>query len=291
MMKVLITGATGLLGGSLVTSLADAGYRILRHGYSKTADFNGDLTDPVASARLLTEADPDMVVNLAALTQVDACEADPQRAYLLNVRTVQNLCGWIRSSQPQCHLLQLSTDQVYDGNGPHDEESCTLRNYYAFSKFAAELAAASVGATILRTNFFGRSCVSGRHSFTDWLHQALVAGTPIKVFSDVLFSPLSLRTLCAMIILLLRSRPQGVFNLGSREGMSKADFAFAFAASLGVSAAPLQRALSSESLRLTARRPLDMRMDCRRVEANLGLVMPRLLDELALVRGDYHEKA
>jgi len=152
---------------------------------------------------------------------------------------------------------------------------------------AAEIAAGAVPSTVLRTNFFGRSRCAGRASFSDWLAGALRAHSPITVFDDVLFSPLSINTLCDMIARVLERRPQGVFNLGSRAGMSKADFAFALAQALQLPAGAMARGQSGASLR--AYRPKDMRMDSSLFEQTMGLQLPALIDEIQSLRSDYRE--
>jgi len=143
---------------------------------------------------------------------VDRCQTDPQYAYLLNVRVIENIVAWTHLSKRSCHLIQISTDQVYDGPGPHAEEQTTLTNLYAFSKYTGELAAAQIPSTILRTNFVGRSLSQKRKSLSDWLYSALNSKTPIQVFDDVLFSPLSMGTLTEMITLCTQTKPIGTFN-------------------------------------------------------------------------------
>jgi dTDP-4-dehydrorhamnose reductase len=139
---------------------------------------------------------------------------------------------------------------------------------------------------VLRTNFFGKSQRPGRTSFTDWLATALRRQDPLTVFDDVLFSPLSLDRLCDLIMLAAERRVAGVFNLGSREGMSKADFAFVFADALGLSTASVRRGRSTDAA-LAARRPTDMRMDCSRFERTFGLTLPSLRDELLSIMPAY----
>lgn len=292
MATVLVTGATGLLGSSLVPWLAARGHRVLPHGFRSAppGGLQADLRDAQATAAMLDAAAPEVIINLAALTNVDACEDDPQAAYLLNVKPVQNLAAWLRG-RPGCHLVHISTDQLYDGPGPHAEEALTIRNTYAFSKLAAELAAGAVSSTVLRTNFFGPSRCAGRSSFSDWLLAALRAGTPITVFDDVRFSPLALATLCDMIARVAEVRPQGVFNLGARDGMSKAEFAFALAAVFGLPAATLQRGTAAGAAALKAFRPSDMRLDSSRFEQAMGLQLPTLNDEIQSLRSAYREQA
>lgn len=289
--KVLLLGSTGLLGSELKPFLDAKGYEVITHSHHAGSQYQVDLTDERKVNELLSIVQPEIIVNLVGLTDVDRCETNPNQAYLLNVRVIENLAVWIRQADATCHLIQVSTDQVYDGIGPHTEDRVALRNYYAFSKYAGELAAASVPSTILRTNFFGRSHCSGRNSFTDWLYQSLSNGEQIKVFTDVLFNPLSMATLVEMIELVLREKPIGVFNLGTRQGMSKADFAFLFADEKTLPSSNMERVPSEQAGFLKAYRPKDMRMDCTNIERALNAKMPLLEDEVMRVARDYHAEA
>lgn len=287
MANILVTGATGLLGSTLVPLLQERGHQVTRLGHTHATDLNADLASYEQTARALDQASPEVIINLTALTNVDRCETHPQEAYLLNVKPVENLCAWLQAAGQPCHLIQISSDQVYDGAGPHAEGEPTIRNRYAMSKLAGEFAAGTVPSTILRTNFVGRSLREGRTSFTDWLHGALRGTAPINVFDDVMFSPLAIGTLCDCIERSIVERPLGVFNLGSRDGMSKADFAFAFAAATGLPTTNLVRGNASAVATLAARRPTDMRMQCERFEGRMGLKLPRLIDEIQVLAHDY----
>jgi dTDP-4-dehydrorhamnose reductase len=287
MANVLVTGATGLLGSTLIPLLQERGHQVTRLGYTHATDLNADLTIYEQTVRALDQVRPGVIINLTALTDVDRCETHPQEAYLLNVKPVENLCAWMQAAIHPCHLIQISSDQVYDGAGPHTEGELTIRNHYAMSKLAGEFAAGIVSSTILRTNFVGRSQCEGRASFTDWLHGNLCSMSPINVFDDVMFSPLSIGTLCACIERSIIERPLGIFNLGSRDGMSKADFAFAFAAATGLPTTNLLRSNASAVDTLVARRPTDMRMQCERFEGRMGLKLPRLIEEIQVLAYDY----
>jgi dTDP-4-dehydrorhamnose reductase len=284
--NILVLGATGLLGSSLVPVLRQTG-QVVTHGRSRHADSTADLADKSATHALLDGIKPSLIINLAGLTNVDTCELHPNASYIANIKTVENIVAWIKHRGQSCHLLHISTDQVYDSSELHDEASVTLTNYYAFSKYAGELAAASVNSTIVRTNFFGRSHCEGRSSFTDWLYQALVNGEGIRVFRDVWFSPLALATLCRIIVQLVELKPCGIFNLGSSEGLSKAEFAFAFAESMGISAACMQAASIADAGFLQAYRPRDMRMSSKKLEAVLLIKLPSLRDEIMLASREY----
>jgi len=288
--NILVTGATGLLGCALTPVLKQHGHQVIRAGRTRESDVNFDLTSYEETARTLDQAKPEVIVNLAALTDVDRCENHPHEAYLLNVKTVKNLCNWIRKKGRACHLIHISTDQLYNGTGPHEEGNVSVCNHYAMSKLAAEFVGATVGCTTLRVNFVGRSGCSGRLSLTDWLYNALRTESSVNVFSDVLFSPLAISTLCSCIERCALERPVGVFNLGSRDGLSKADFAFAFAAHLGFQTKNLRRVSLRSSKDLLACRPTDMRMISERFEHRMSLKLPRLADEIELIAKHYQNR-
>jgi dTDP-4-dehydrorhamnose reductase len=289
MERVLLLGSTGLLGCTLAAIIKSRNWEVVHHG-RRSGDVSGDLTDGRIAAQIVERSNATCVVNLAALTDVDRCEAHPREAYLQNTRIVENVAVALCRRQPPAHLVQISSDQVYDGAGPHREDDVTLTNYYCFSKYAGELAAARGASTILRTNFFGRSRCAGRFSFSDWIVGALERGDAVRVFDDVWFNPLSMERLSEMICLVLERRIAGVFNVGSRDGMTKADFCFAVADALGLSSASMTRSNSNDA-KLRAYRPKDMRMDCGRFEQAFGVTLPRLREEIESMKGYYHGRA
>jgi dTDP-4-dehydrorhamnose reductase len=280
-----------MLGCALVPALRAAGHDVVAHGHLRSADVRADLTDVDATAGLLDRLRPAVVVNLVALADVDVCEIEPQRADLLNVRVVENLAGAIGRNAAGAHLVHISTDQVYGGPGPHVEADVRAANAYASSKLAGESVAARIGATVLRTNFYGRSACARRPSFTDWLQQALTERRAIKVFEDVRFNPMAIDALVDVIALVVARRPAGVFNVGAAGGMSKADFAFAFAAAAGLPVDTVSRSTSDTMTTFKAYRPKDMRMDCRRLEQALGVTLPGLVDEIERIGRGYRAPA
>jgi len=291
MHNILITGATGLLGSSLVPQLKKNGYKIVTHALSTQADFRFDLSDRVKSYEILEKIQPSAIINLVSLTSVELCEEQVNLAYLVNTRTVENLAYWITSSGANCHLVQISTDHVYDGVGLHTEDEITITNNYAFSKYAGELAAVRVPSTILRTNFVGRSKVSYRESLTDWVYSSIRGSQQVEVLNDVYFSPLSITVLVEMIELVVQKKPIGIYNLGSHNGMSKADFDFAFAECLKLPTNNMTRIETSQAAFLKAYRPKDMRMDSSKFESTLGVKLPHLTDLIQQLAQEYNEIA
>jgi dTDP-4-dehydrorhamnose reductase len=288
MTRVLVTGATGLLGSFLVPFFYKKGYDVITLSRSQQVAISADLTILKNVVRIIDDLKPDVVVNLVANTNVDICESDVNLAYRMNVLPIANLCQAILDLQLSTHVIHLSSDMVYDGIGPQQESEVILRNTYALSKFASELSVRDVGGTVLRTNFFGRSQCANRASFSDWIYEALTNGNSINLFDDIFFSPLSMQTLCEMLSLVVEKRPTGIYNLGSRQGMSKADFAFAFASHFDFSIKKMKRVKSMQFNNLKAIRPKDMRMDSSLFEEELNIRLPVLLDEIAKTSEHYY---
>ena len=286
---ILLVGGSGLLGSTL-SPLLRASTPVLVHGHQGKADVCADLTDASHTYSLLEQVEPTAIINLAGHTNVDGCEQEPNQAYRLNVRVVENLVNWISMQESPPTFIHISTDQVYDGDGPHPEHDVTLSNTYALTKYAGELAALRVPSTVLRTNFFGPSRCPSRASFTDWLLAGLRGSQPLKVFDDLCFSPLSMTTLCRAISVVLSSPVKGVFNLGAKDGMSKADFAFAFAQALDLPTAGMERTTTNQVDFLKTYRPKDMRMDSQAFESAFNLDLPFLAQELQLTCEEYRRE-
>ena len=285
---ILITGSTGLLGSTLVPWLKSHGKTIATHARQTNANYTADLVNKGETFALLNKIQPSVIVNLVGLTSVEHCQDHANESYMVNTRTVENIVNWIAQANCNCHLIQISTDQVYDGTGIHTEDQVTITNNYAFSKYSGELASARVPSTILRTNFVGRSKIESRESLTDWVYNSLTNGKHVQVLQDVYFSPLSIQTLVKMIQLVIENKPVGIFNLGSKNGMSKADFDFKFAEQLNLPTETMTRINSSQATFLKAYRPKDMRMDSSKFEKIMNIQLPTLMDQIESIAKEYH---
>lgn len=290
---LLILGAGGLLGRRLLGSERLSGWRVIGHGrgVDVNVDVCADLSVVLEAHAMLNIVMPDAIINLVGLTNVDLCEEFPNESYISNVKSLENVATWIKCIDHPVRLIHISTDQVYDGSGPHLEDNVSLKNYYAFSKYAGELVASSVGATILRTNFFGRSWTLRRSSLTDWLHTSLSNGVSIRVFDDVMFSPLSMGTLVEMISLVLAREFNGIYNVGARDGLSKAEFAYSFARAAGLGVSSMERCSVDDVGFIKTYRPKDMRMNVSRFELATGIFLPSLIDEIEKVAREYRDES
>ena len=287
MASLLVMGATGLLGNRLVPHLIGSGHSVKTLSRTGRTSFSVDASHKSELFEALSGEKFDSIINLIALTDVDNCERNPELANLVNVKTVENVVFWIRNFCPEAHLLQISTDQVYDGQGPHEERNVSIVNHYGRTKYAGELAAQLVSSTVIRTNFVGRSAAHGVSGFSDWLFSSLTTKKEIQVLNDVMFSPVAIDTLCLVLTDLITRRPIGVFNLGSNLGMSKADFSFEFAKQLGLQTSSMSRINLEDAKFFDVKRPKDMRMISSKLELELGIRLPMLVDEIRKVVKEY----
>jgi dTDP-4-dehydrorhamnose reductase len=287
MAKVLIFGANGLLGTSICPYLQTKGFKIFSAGRSEKLDFTLDVLNFDSLKQLFYAVRPDHVINLIAATNVDQCEADAAMATKANALIPAAISRAAAASDlNNIHLVQISTDQVYEGIGDHVEADVAPLNVYGLSKLAGELMMDQKCTAVLRTNFYGRSILSARPGFSDWVVNSLENSKDITLFNDVRFSALHMSSLCLIIQKVLSSKLIGTYNVGCRNGISKADFALALAAELGLSTSSAKVGSLSD-LTLKARRPLDMTLNVGKLEDALGIQCPDIREEISKTAKEY----
>jgi dTDP-4-dehydrorhamnose reductase len=290
-MRILITGASGLLGLNLALEAArirqpggtaDGGQAHLVTGVVnghplKTEEFEvitADLLLPGSLERLLAEKKPDWVINCAALALVDACEADPQLAYRLNAELPEKLATYV--ARGGARLVHLSTDAVFDGKtGNYTEKDLpNPLSVYARTKLAGEQAVAAVNpqAIIARVNLFGWS-LSGKRSLAEWFFNNLQAGQSLKGFTDVYFCPLLVNDLAHILLKMLEAGLKGLYHVVSSDCLSKYDFGLSLARRFSLDEKLISPASVSEGNLLAARSPY-LTLSSARLAQDLGISLP-----------------
>lgn len=275
-MKIVVTGATGLLGSYL---MRDASFQGDLIGASHSKLGSGlrvvNLTSTSETHAFLSECNPDVVIHTVALTNVDMCEKDVAEAYRLNVKTTENISSWIQNRSPETKLVYISTDQVYDSVGPHNEENISPSNIYSLTKLCAEDIVRTLKEhLVLRVNFFGYG-LGSKMSLSDWIITSLTSDREIELFEDILFSPLYLEHLTNIIGECIKKHICGTYNLGASDGMNKADFARLIAQVYGLST-KRTKVIKDSSGKFPTYRPKDMRMTTAAIESALGHRMPSI---------------
>jgi len=286
-MKVLVLGASGLLGNSLCKLLEKKDIQIISHGFkSHKVNLNYNLLDKKQLEELLTEINPDFVINLIALTDVDICQNNPRLALDLNANLVKNIEAILKKTQTK--FLHISTDHVYHKEGRSKENEVFVKNVYASTKLLGDKYTELSKSIVLRTNFFGKSLHPTRESFSDWIVKCLRKKKDIYLYKDVFFNPVSMKTLSEGIFFITSKNnwKPGIYNFGSQERISKYDFGIKLADKFCLKKEFILPGKISDSI-LRASRPRDMSMDISKFEKIFKFKLPSIEEEISLLRKDY----
>lgn len=261
--RVLVTGASGMLATDLVPVLAGAGCDVFARPKSDL-----DITDAMAVAAAFREVRPEIVVNCAAFTKVDACESDP-RAFEVNAGGVEILAGHCLKTSAQ--LVQISTDFVFDGGkgAPYrEEDSPAPLSAYGRSKLQGEEAALRVptGLVVRASWLFGR----GGWNFVEAIRKQVEDGrTTLSVVDDQRGRPTATTDLSEALLALLEHGAVGTYHFANRGAVSWFDFAREIVALMSrpdVEVAPID----SATLGRPARRPACSILDTGKYERVTG---------------------
>jgi dTDP-4-dehydrorhamnose reductase len=281
MARVLITGASGLLGANLVLAARledDVTAVYHRHPIRRQGVrcLDADLSQPGVAGALMADIRPDWVVHCAAATDVDACEREPQWAERLN----RDMAGWVAdaTSKAGARLVHISTDAVFDGvRASHDEdETPSPVNVYGRTKLEGEMAvlAAHPKAAVVRTNLFGWNA-QPKAGLAEWFLHRLERGLTCPGFTDVTFSPILATDLGAWLWRLLEAGLEGVWHMGGQTCLSKFDFGVRLAKALDHDPTRVVEARVMDA-GLSASRPLHLCLQSDRIQQALGGKLPAI---------------
>lgn len=278
-MRILLTGASGLLGANFLLTALKQGHELLAVTGTQAMNLPAgqhlqvDLVEEQAVARLLQETQPDWIVHCAAITHVDRCEENPRQAYAVNAKATRSLAAGAR--RLGARMLYVSTDSVFDGlRGRYTEHDTPAPvNVYARTKMAGERAAQEELSEILivRTNMYGWNA-QDKHSLAEWVLARLTVGEDVPGFRDVIFSPILVTDLSEIMLHLMDRGARGVYHVGGGQILSKYAFAVAVAQAFGFPPERV-RATSVHEASLAARRPLNTSLSTEKLCRELGTVL------------------
>lgn len=293
-MRILVTGASGLLGLNLALEAAKHHAVVgVTHSHGlREVPFDvrsADLLDVAATERLLATERPDLVVHCAALANVDQCEQDADRALALNATLPARIAAATYKAGTQ--LVHVSTDAVFDGlAGDYTEEDePNPINVYGQTKLAGErnVLGADPQAVVARVNFYGWS-LSGRRSLAEWFLNRLQSGLRTPGFRDVFFCPLLANELARILLRMTEAGLHGLYHVVSSEATSKYDFGVALARTFELDETLLQPTLVGSS-GLAAKRPSRLTLSTGKASRVLGMAMPRVSDSLLEFRALFEQ--
>jgi len=262
-MKVLVTGASGLVGSRVLGELKKSrGFRTEGTYLRKPAGnlLRLDITDKRETERLITQLKPDIIVHAAALTNVDYCEEYPKDAFRINVEGTRNVVNSARTVGGK--VVYLSTDFVFNGkHGPYSEDDATDPvNYYGKTKLEGEQLVGEIGHLVVRTTVvYGWE--QGSKNFLMQAVGRLTAGSELKAAVDQYGSPTLADNLAEAIVELIKEKKNGIYNIVGRDVLNRYEFALKIAQRFGLDER-FVKPVSTSSLHQKAVRPKKAGLRC-----------------------------
>ncbi len=282
MKKVVVTGSNGLLGQTLVNLLLEEKEKYQVIGFSRGENRSGrsdfeyisiDITNEDLIYKKLSEYKPDVIVNTAAMTNVDACETNQEACDELNIGVVQYLKNYVEENNS--HLIHISTDFIFDGkNGPYKETDVpNPLSHYGISKLKSEevLTKSTIDYTILRTILvYGKVYDMSRSNIVLWVKKMLEEGKEITIVNDQFRMPTYVEDLALACKLSIDKRALGVFNVSSNTLLSIYEIAQQIAEVFKLNKS-LIKPITTATLSQRAKRPAITGFDLTRTKKYLDL--------------------
>jgi dTDP-4-dehydrorhamnose reductase len=254
-MHIAVIGAKGMLGREL-SRVLNADNRITPWDIEEI-----DITDRAGTLQKLGDLRPDLILNSAALVDVDLCESEPDRAWAINAVGAQNLA--LAARRIGCELLYISTDHVFDGetSGDYDEVSPTRPiNHYGKSKLAGEVLSLQVCPLtyVVRTAW-----LIGHHpnSYVERVIKAAQRDAIVRMAADQVESPTYTGDLAEAISQLIKTGAYGCYNVTSLGACTRVEFARFVLEQAGRT--EKVESVDASKLNRLAKRPRRIVLDCR----------------------------
>jgi dTDP-4-dehydrorhamnose reductase len=276
-MKILLTGASGLVGHAFAQSAQRRGHQVIGLVNTHTGDIPGlaskrtaDLTDETALTATVLELFPDAIVNCAAVAEPAQCDADPARAQALNVALPAHLARL--ANHLSARFVHLSSEQVFDGTAT---DAYTVKsavkplNLYARQKVESERlvhTAAPDFAITLRAPLLSGNSLTGRRSLHERLFADWSAGKIPKVYTDEIRQPCTAANLAELMVELIeRNDVRGVFHWAGADALSRHELAVRIRThfKLSETSAPLEPVLLAADPRTASKRPARLALDLK----------------------------
>jgi len=295
MQKILLTGANGLVGQTLVSKLQlSPGFELLAtsasvckiKGMDPDQFLQMDITSPDQVRSVFDRFRPDVVIHCAAMTQVDPCELNPDLCDRVNIDGTRLVAR--AAEETGSRFIYLSTDFVFDGlNGPYREDDPPNPvSVYGWSKLQGEYITRSLKVpwVIVRTILvYGITPSMNRSNLVTWVRDSLTNQKPIRVVDDQFRMPTLVNDLADGIVRIIERNKTGIYHLSGPEMISVLDFALRVARFFDLDQT-LISSVHSVSLNQPGRRPVSTGFSLEKAGEDLDYA-PRNLDQgLTVVR-------
>lgn len=286
MLNVLITGASGMLGATLVNEYKN-NFNIFATGNSNFTEqyINYKKFDLKSESykELIEWSDPDIIIHCGALTNGNYCEENPNIAFNINGISVQK---FLKATNNHVKIIYISTDAIFPSSiHLANEEHCVSpQNVYGKSKELGEFflnTSVHRNYTIIRTTIVGLNINKERKSFVEWIINSAKKNKKFGLFTDVIFNPISIWDLATEIKFLINKNNTNTETLHiAGELCSKYEFGNKLLKTLNIPTKKLSKSLIS-SFKDRAKRSNDQSLDSAFYKKTYNRRLPTL-DEIIL---------
>lgn len=266
MTRVLVTGASGQVGEAVIKQLSEnTNYEIVALSHKDL-----DISNRTSTLNVIHEYKPNVVFNGAAMTNVDLCESEKEKAFAINALGVRNLVA--ACSEIDSHLIHISTDFVFDGEkkAPYTEfDRPNPQSIYALSKLGGDTEALRYEkSTVLRVAWvFGKT----GQDFFSWVLNGVKDNSIKSLISDAVSSPTYSKDIAVVTQEIIKQRIFGLLNVANEGEVSRLEMGQEILKRAKIKTE--LEAITQESLNRPAKRPLYSVLSCDSLQTLTGIKM------------------
>ena len=294
MIRILVTGASGMLGSSLALELSRS-HNVFATGNSKMSlPVNYKIFDLSNESykELIDWSRPELIIHCAAITNGNYCEEYPSEAFNVNGLSIYR---FLQATTSSVKFIYTSTDAVFPSSlHLANEKDCTKpENIYGKSKELGEffLLNSNRDYLILRTTIVGLNAYSDKKGFIEWIINSVKAKETISLFDDVLFTPISIWDFITEINFLVDQNSYGskILNLAGGEAITKYEFGKSLVQELSLDADYIKKGSISKYTD-RAKRSNDQSLDCSLYQKIFNRKLPNLRETITIIKNKTYEK-
>lgn len=293
-MRLLITGASGMLGATLVNLFKNefnvfaTGNSTFKEQHEQYLEF--DLGE-ASYRRLIDWSNPDIIIHSGALTNGNLCKENPELAFKINGLSVEKFIKYTKSN---VKIVYISTDAVFksethmalETDFPHPE------NVYGKSKELGEffLLNSAKQFSIIRTTIVGFNLNKKKNGFVEWIINSSKGNEEIGLFDDVIFTPISIYDLSSEIKFLIKNNyiNSEIIHIAGNESCSKYEFGTRMLKSIGLSTSNV-KSTSILEFKDRAKRCTDQTLDTTFYQKKYKRELPSLSNTIQSLKQEYNE--
>ena len=267
-MRILITGASGLLGSAVARAASRRKHEVIGIVGKSEADIAGlsqkrsvDLSDPYETERYILDTFPDAIINCAAISIPQICEQSPKESRKINVELPAKLA--LLSRHLFGRFVHISSDMVFDGNSTaySSMDLPSPLNEYGKQKAESEqrvLSIAPESSIVLRLSLINGNSPSGKRGLHEMLFSEWAAGKTTTLFENEFRQPVSADNTADVIVELLeRDDTKGIYHWAGKESLSRYDIGSAIIRHFGLPKSLIRKSRSDGDPKF-ANRPKDL---------------------------------